>query len=64
MQLRYDKYIQNFEQFTYLSFGLIVEKKFKNTKNTKNKKFNITERMIKIYENKIINSSSINTFIL
>ena len=59
MQLRYDKYIQNFEQFTYLSFGLIVQKKFKNTKN-----FNITERMIKIYENKIINSSSINTFIL
>ena len=59
MQLRYHKYIQNFEQFTFLSFGLIVEKKFKNTKN-----FNITERIIKIYENKIINGCLINTFIL
>ena len=58
IQLRYDKYIQNYEQFTYLSFGLIVENKFKN------KVFNITNRMIKIYENKIINSMLINTFIL
>jgi hypothetical protein len=58
IQLRYDKSIQNYEQFTYLSFGLIVENKFKNNL------FNITKRMIKIYENKIINSMLINTFIL
>lgn len=50
IQLRYDKSIQNYEQFTYLSFGLIVENKFKNNL------FNITKRIIKIYENKIINS--------
>jgi transposase len=58
IQLRYDKSIQNYEQFTYLSFGLIVENKFKNNL------FNITKRMIKIYENKIINSNLINSFLL
>ena len=58
MQLRYDKYIQNYEQFTYMSFGQIVENKFKNIS------FNITKRMIKIYENKIVNSSMINGFVL
>ena len=58
IQLRYDKSIQNYEQFTYLSFGLIVENKFKNNL------FNITKRMIKVYKNKIINSMIINTFIL
>ena len=58
IQLRYDKYIHNYEQFTYMSFGLIIENKFKN------KLFNITKRMIKIYENKIINSKLINGFVL
>jgi transposase len=58
VQLRYDKSIQNYQQFTYLSFGLIVENKFKNNF------FNITKRMIKIYENKIVNSDLVNAFLL
>ena len=40
IQLRYDKYINNYEQFTYLSFGLIVENKFKNINFNINKKNN------------------------
>jgi hypothetical protein len=58
VQLRYDRYIQKYEQFVYMSFGLIVENKLKNNS------FNITKRMIKIYENKIVNSSMINGFVL
>ena len=58
IELRYDKTIKNYEQFTYFAFGLIVENKFKNIN------FNITNRMIKIYENKIINSDLIKLFIL
>ena len=53
-----NKTIKNYEQFTYFAFGLIVENKFKNIN------FNITNRMIKIYENKIINSDLIKLFIL
>ena len=58
IQLRYDKTKKNYEQFTYFSFGLIVENKFKNID------FNITKRMIKIYENKIVNGELVNAFIL
>jgi len=58
IQLRYDKTKENYEQFTYFSFGLIVENKFKNID------FNITKRMIKIYENKIVNGELVNAFIL
>ena len=58
VQLRYDKFLQNYEQLHYLSFGLIVQNKFKNHS------FAISKRMIKIYENKIINSELLNIFLL
>ena len=52
------KYIHNYEQSHYLSFGLIVQNKFKSHS------FAISKRMIKIYENKIIKSELLNIFLL
>lgn len=58
IQLRYDKYIHNYTQNNYLSFGLVVQNKFKNYS------FNITKRMVTVYENKIISGNLINSFLL
>ena len=51
IQLRYKKYEENFNQFIYLSFGLITQDKFKNIN------FKINNRIVKIYENKIISNN-------
>ena len=53
IQLRYEKYEENFNQFLYLSFGLITQDKFKNIN------FKINNRIVKIYENKIISNNQL-----
>lgn len=50
VQLRHERYITNFNQLLYLSFGLVTQEKFKNIK------FKINNKIIKTYENKIIKS--------
>jgi hypothetical protein len=50
IQLRYERYIENFNQIVYLSFGLVTQNKINEDK------FKINNRMVKIYENKIISN--------
>ena len=50
IQLRYERYIENFNQIVYLSFGLVTQNKINEDK------FKINNRIVKIYENKIISN--------
>ena len=47
------RYIENFNQIVYLSFGLVTQNKINEDK------FKINNRMVKIYENKIISNESL-----
>lgn len=53
LQLRYERYIENFNQLLYLSFGIVTQEKFKNTN------FKINNRIIKTYQNKIIKNEKL-----